>query len=134
MDNPNVTVVQQIYDAFGRGDIAAILARLTPDVEWTFEGPGGIPFTGCMRGPAEVVMFFDGLGRAEQDQKLVPSEFMVDGDRVAVFGRYEATVKANGVVYHSPFAHYWRLVDGKVACYRNFSDTARGLEAHTRRR
>jgi ketosteroid isomerase-like protein len=131
MESPNVTLVKQLYDAFGRGDIPAILERLQPDVVWTYEGPGGIPYAGCMHGPAEVVMFFDGLGRCEQDQKLVPTEFLSDGSKVAVFGRYEATVKANGVLYHTPFAHFWQIRDGKVARYHNYSDTARVLAAHT---
>src|SRR5256885_666994 len=34
MSNANVTLVQSLYDAFKRGDIAAILDALTPDADW----------------------------------------------------------------------------------------------------
>jgi ketosteroid isomerase-like protein len=30
----NVKTIQMVYEAFGRGDVAAILANVTDDVEW----------------------------------------------------------------------------------------------------
>jgi len=36
----NVHTVKAIYDCFGRGDIAGILARPSPDVQWE-HGWGG---------------------------------------------------------------------------------------------
>ena len=32
--NDNVKVIQSVYEAFGRGDVAAILEVLTDDVDW----------------------------------------------------------------------------------------------------
>ncbi|CAA9460095.1 MAG: hypothetical protein AVDCRST_MAG14-2279, partial [uncultured Rubrobacteraceae bacterium] len=46
----NVEVVQETYEAVGRGDIPALLDVLTDDVEWTFQGPSVIPFAGTRRG------------------------------------------------------------------------------------
>ena len=46
----NVDVVQQAYEAFGRGDIPGVLELLTDDVEWTMQGPSMIPFAGTFRG------------------------------------------------------------------------------------
>ena len=40
----NAEVVQETYEAVGRGDIPALLDLLTDDVEWTFQGPSSIPF------------------------------------------------------------------------------------------
>ena len=40
----NVETVQAMYDAFGRGDIAAIIDQLADDVEWDRDAPGyGVP-------------------------------------------------------------------------------------------
>ena len=33
----NLTIIQEIYDAVGRGDVAAILDRVSDDVEWAAE-------------------------------------------------------------------------------------------------
>ena len=49
-DQTNVAVLQQGYEAFGHGDIPAVLELLTDDVEWTMQGPSVIPFAGTFRG------------------------------------------------------------------------------------
>ena len=38
MSNANVSQIQSLYAAFGRGDIAPIIAALAPDVDWTVSG------------------------------------------------------------------------------------------------
>jgi hypothetical protein len=38
-DQANVGVVQQGYEALGRGDIPALLDLMADDVEWTLQGP-----------------------------------------------------------------------------------------------
>jgi hypothetical protein len=43
-ERTNTDVVQQGYEAFGRGDIPAVLDLLTDDVEWIQQGPPVIPF------------------------------------------------------------------------------------------
>ncbi|MEO7653146.1 MAG: nuclear transport factor 2 family protein [Bryobacteraceae bacterium] len=71
----NIAVIKKIYHAFGRGDVQTILDSLTPDVEWCFDAPAVIPYSGARRGPSEVI----------------PS-----GDQVVTVGTYSATVKASG--------------------------------------
>ena len=53
----NTKVVQQAYDAFGRGDIAGLLALLDDAVEWS--SPKTLPHGGDFRGPAGVGKFFE---------------------------------------------------------------------------
>jgi ketosteroid isomerase-like protein len=53
----NLEVVQEIYEAFGRGDVPAILDHLADDVGWDLDAPGyGVPIfepgTCRGRGPA----------------------------------------------------------------------------------
>ena len=49
-ERTNTEVVQQGYEAFGRGDIPALLQFLTVDVEWTQQGPSVVPFSGTRHG------------------------------------------------------------------------------------
>lgn len=35
----NIDTVKQMYEAFGRGDIPAIIDKLDPNVEWDVEVP-----------------------------------------------------------------------------------------------
>ena len=48
---PDLTAtVQELYAAFGRGDIPAILAKLADDVVWESEGPAIVSFSGIRHG------------------------------------------------------------------------------------
>jgi uncharacterized protein len=38
MSSANIAFVQSLYAAFGRGDIAAVIAGLTFDVDWNING------------------------------------------------------------------------------------------------
>ena len=59
-----LSVVQDVYGAFGQGDIPAILGMLTEDVAWGVEGRAGdYPTFGPRRGPAGALAFFQAMGR-----------------------------------------------------------------------
>ena len=129
MDSLNVTKVKAMYDAFGRGDVPAILGELAPDVSWEFEGPSQIPYTGMRHGVEQVVGFFEAIAASEQDQKLVMNQFTVDGNSVVSLGRYNGVVKATGKFFTTPVAHVWEFRDGKVTRWINYVNTAAWLEA-----
>jgi ketosteroid isomerase-like protein len=47
----NIETVKHIYEAFGRGDIPAIIAKLDQNVEWDVEDPTpGVPWLRSARG------------------------------------------------------------------------------------
>ena len=52
-----LSVVQDVYGAFGRGDIPAILGMLDEGVAWT--SPRTLPQGGTYKGPGEVGSFFE---------------------------------------------------------------------------
>lgn len=111
----NVQTVQEMYAAFGRGDVSGILSRLAKDVVWEFEAPAVISFAGIRHGVVETVGFFEGIAKEHADPKLEMTEFFSSGEAVAVFGRYEATVLDTGKRVSTPVAHYFKFRDGKVA-------------------
>jgi len=130
-EQDNVKLVQHLYAAFGRGDKQAILDRLSPDVEWTLEGPAIVPFAGRRVGPAQVEGFFDALATTQRDQKLTIDEYIASGDNVVAIGRYSATVLATGKPMDDALVHVFTIRGGKVVRYLNFTDTARMAEAYT---
>jgi uncharacterized protein len=125
----NVETVQGLYAAFGRGDIAAIMAMLADDVVWESEGPAIISFTGTRRGKTETLGFFQALGADHVNPQLTISDYVASGDTVMTLGRYAATMKATGKKFDSPIAHYWKFRDGKVIRYVGLSNTAAAVEA-----
>lgn len=127
--SPQVAIVQDIYAAYVRGDIASILNQLAADVVWEVEGPPSLSFTGIRRGVQETTGFFEALGRDYSDHSIAMTDFVASGDAVVAFGRYEATAKATGKRASTPLAHYWTFRNGKVARYVNYLDTAAFVEA-----
>ena len=56
----NIDTVKQIYEAFGRGDIPAIIDKLDPNVEWDVEvSTPGVPWLQPRRGAANIPAFFE---------------------------------------------------------------------------
>ncbi len=76
--------------AFGRGDIATILASLTDDVSWEFEAPRELSWSGIRRTPHEAAGFFAGIAAEHANPQLEMTEFFSTPDAVAAFGRYQA--------------------------------------------
>jgi ketosteroid isomerase-like protein len=57
----NAELVEKTYEAFGRGDIPAVIANLADDVEWS--SPTTLPQGGLFHGMSGAMQFFEGLGR-----------------------------------------------------------------------
>ena len=125
----NIETVKAMYPAFGRGDVPAIQAQMTPDVRWESEGPARLSFTGIQNGPGETVRFFAGLAADHTDIDFQMSEFFEKPGAVAAFGRYTVTVKATGKRVSTPVGHYFAFRDGKVCRYINLVNTGAFLEA-----
>ena len=114
--------VKGIYAAFAKGDILGVLGALRPDVRWV-EASGG-PYGGVYTGPQAVMeSVFMKLGGEWEGFSAVPAEFVANDDVVVALGEYSATFKATGKPFRAPFAHVWRLQDGKVAAFEQYTDT-----------
>ena len=129
-EQQNTALIQSVYDAFGRGDIPFILARLTDDVDWTMEGPSIIPYGGKRRGVKEVIGFFEALASTQTGHKLTINQMFAKGDMVATFGRFAATVTATGKSFDSVVAHLFTVRDGKIAGFVDIVDTAAMADAY----
>jgi len=124
-----VSTVKDMYAAFGRGDIDTILNHTTDDVDWQFEAPAALSWSGMRKGRAETMGFFEGIAAEHDTPVLVIDHYFSNGDSVATFGRYDATVKATGKRVSSPVAHYFQFRDGKVCRYVNIINSGAFLEA-----
>src|SRR5260221_289030 len=93
----NIALVQGLYSAFFKGDLASVLAGCAPDIDWESIGPrNGYPIFGPRHGTAEVAQFFASLTEAQHFNEFSPKEFLASGDTVVVLGHYAFTVNHNG--------------------------------------
>jgi hypothetical protein len=134
MNNHPIETVQAIYAAFGRGDIDAILARLSPQVAWepwhdNFAQRAGVPWMQPRRGHDGAREFFAALAALEIHDFKVPS-IMASDRQVAVEFTIDATVRASGRRLFEEEMHLWSFdADGNVVRFRHYLDTARHIEA-----
>jgi steroid delta-isomerase-like uncharacterized protein len=125
MTNANIAQVQSLYAAFGRGDIATLLAGCTPDIDWeTIGRPGDFPTLGPRKGIRAVEEFFRLVGEHEEFADFSPREFYAADDKVFVLGSYSLTVKASRTPVAAEWVHVFTLENGKVTRFREHTDTA----------
>jgi ketosteroid isomerase-like protein len=127
MSEQNVEFVKSTYEAFGRGDVPAVLGAFTDDIEW-FEAEG-MPYGGLHRGPDAVVQNVFGPITADVEGfAITPEELIGSGATVAAVVRYTGTGKATGKALDVPVVHIWDIRDGKLARFRQFIDTVKFAE------
>ena len=108
----NVESVQAIYEAFGRGDIAAILDRLADDVGWDLDAPGyGIPIYEPGVGKEHAKRFFEAL-RGCRVPSVRADELPQRRQSVAVPINIKVTVKATGKTVEALEIHLWTFGEG----------------------
>lgn len=125
MSQAEVSLIQSLYAAFGRGDIATIIAALAPDIAWRLNGSrSDHPLLGTWSGAQDVQAFFEQLAGMQDFSEFSPREFFSAGDRVFVLGHYAATMRKNGRKAASDWVHIFTVRNGKIAAFLEFNDTA----------
>jgi len=131
MSNANITFIQSMYAAFSKGDIATIIANVTPDVDWRVTGSRlDFPTMGDWRGQAELKKFFDAISQHQEPREFTPKEFFAADDHVFVIGHYDWKIRKTGRTAASDWVHIFTIRDGKVVKFREFNDTAKFAEAY----
>ncbi|HZS65323.1 MAG TPA: nuclear transport factor 2 family protein [Xanthobacteraceae bacterium] len=131
MAQANITLVQSLYAAFGRGDIAVIAKAVTPEATWEIVGRGSdFPTLGRRQGPAGVTDFFQVVEQNLSFSEFSPKEFYAVEDKVFVLGHYATTVKKTGKRFASDWVHIFTIHGGKVVRFVEFTDTASAAAAY----
>ena len=123
----SVDMVKNLYEAFGQGNIPAVLEGMSPDVRWHQAEnnpymPTGEPFVG----PEAILnQLFAKLGEEWDEFTVHPKTFHDAGESVIVEARYTGTFKATGKSMDAQVCHVWDLKDGKVIRYQQYLDTAK---------
>jgi ketosteroid isomerase-like protein len=127
MGQQRVEIVRGVYEAFGRGDVQAVLGAMAEEFEW-YEAERML-YGGLYRNWEAVAE--NVLGPLIQDIpnfEATPVEFIASGDTVAAVVRYTGSGKATGKQLDLPVVHVWDIRDGKIARFQQFVDTAKFLE------
>ena len=124
MSAENVSIVKGIYEAFATGDIPAVVAAMSPDIEWNeaenFIYSDGNPY----RGPDAILGgVLARIGADWEGFNLEPEQILDAGDTVVMLGRYTGKFNATGNSMNPQVAHFWTLESGKVTRFQQLCDT-----------
>jgi uncharacterized protein len=123
-EEANVRLIQDIYDAFSRGNIAGVLNLCDLEASLHFEGPASIPWAGNWKGREGWAKFFKALGENADEIAVQMEPFAAQGDNVVMVGRYHAHVKKTGKRIDSPLVHLWTVRNGLVVKCQEMTNTA----------
>jgi ketosteroid isomerase-like protein len=124
MSKENVALIKGIYDAFGKGDVPAVLGAMSPGIVWNeaenFPYADKNPYVG----PDAIVQgVFMRLATEWDGFTVVPDEILDAGDTIVVLGRYRGAYKATGKPQNTQMVHVWRVKDGKAVRFQQYADT-----------
>ncbi len=130
MSQENVETIRNIYGAFRRGDVPAVLAQMDQSIEWreaeNFIYADRNPYIGPQ---AVLEGVFMRLGSDWEEFTVTPEEWLDAGNHVVVLGTYSGTHKATGRDVRAQFAHIWSVMGGRVVRFQQYTDTKQFAEA-----
>jgi ketosteroid isomerase-like protein len=123
-------LIRSLYEAFGRGDVPAVLGAMDPVIVWNeaenFPYADRNPYVG----PDAVLQGVFMRLATEWDGFSVSLEEVHDaGETVVATGRYGGSHKKTGTRIHLQFAHVWKLRGGKVVSFQQYTDTLQASRA-----
>lgn len=126
----NLQIVSDHYAASARGDIAAMMVDMAADVAWT--EMAGFPCAGTWIGPQAVTQnVFAVLGRDWDGYRFTLEQLIDGGDQLVALGHYTGRYRATGKALNARVAHVWRLKEGRVVAFEQFTDTLLVAKAMT---
>jgi ketosteroid isomerase-like protein len=131
MSQDNVNRIQRLYEAFGRGDIPAVLDVFDPAIEWIAADHSPLADRSPYRGVPAVREGVFMRAVAEFDVTIEVDELLDTGEKVVMLGWYHGVRKATGKRFRAQAAHIWTLAAGKAVKFQQYTDTYQLAETAT---
>jgi uncharacterized protein len=121
----NVDTARSAYEAFGRGDLAALQDDFAEDAVWYTSEE--LPLGGETRGREAIIANFAQIPDYWSSFSVEPSEFIDAGDTVVVLGTQRAGNDKGS--FESPFVHVMKYDgDGKLVRGEFHADSAKAVK------
>ncbi len=120
----NVDTARTAYEAFGRGDLAALQESFTEDAVWVTSDE--LPLGGVVQGRDQIMANFAQIPNYWSEFSVDPEEFIEAGDYVIVRGTQHAG-NAKGS-FDAPFVHVLKYEDSKAVRGEFYGDSAKAAK------
>ena len=122
-------VVGQVYAAFGRGDVEAIVGMMAPGFSWSFNGGRAALSTGKRSSADDLRRFFGEVATDDEILAFEPREIIAQGEHVTVLGFERMRARPDGKTWESDWVHVFTVRDGKVVRFWGLLDTEAAMAA-----
>jgi ketosteroid isomerase-like protein len=123
----NKATVAAAYEAFGRGDVEAVINTNAPDAVWVIHSGGNSPLDGEHKGLDGIGAFFQTINDSIEISRFEMTPIAAEGDIVVATGDQEYTVKATGKTVRGPLVHVFTFgADGKCIRFEEFESNTEG--------
>lgn len=121
----NVDTARAAYDAFGRGDLAALQEDFAENAVWVTSDE--LPLGGEVQGRDQIMANFAQIPNYWSSFSVEPSDFIDAGDKVIVRGTQRAANDKGS--FEAPFVHVLEYDgDGKTVRGEFFTDSAKAAK------
>lgn len=118
----DIEVVKEMYRCFAEKDYDQLRKTFAPDIVWV-QMPG-FPGGGTYRGADDIFKHVFGKFKVEwKDWKAMVTDFSGGKGFVLATGYYEGTFIATSKFVKAEFAHMYRISDGKIVKFQQYTDT-----------
>ena len=127
----DVEIIQNLYAAFAKGDVPAVIQKFDPKIEWNeaenFPYADGNPYIGPQ---AVLEGVFARLGAEWEYWHLTElTYYEATSGEIIVTGRYKAKNKLTSKEINVQFVHMWTLNDALVTKFQQYADTYQTVQA-----
>jgi ketosteroid isomerase-like protein len=127
MSDANIAIVKDIYAAFGRGDVNAIMQHISDDLEYfgVVADRQVVPWHIRITKKQDVPKFFQAVAQSNEFTRFEPRDFAAGGAYVYCTISFDSTFRHNGKkLAVDNVIHRFKFKDGKVVEWRGTEDTA----------
>jgi ketosteroid isomerase-like protein len=128
MSQESTQVVRQVVEAFNRRDLAAMIQRFDPEIEWEPGGPAAVERP-IYRGRDEVSSGFIETWETWELFQVEEHELRDLGDSIVWLGRARMRGSASHVELDQEFAVHFLVREGKIVRLRGFLAWQEALDA-----
>ncbi|YAF96389.1 MAG: nuclear transport factor 2 family protein [Nodularia sp. CChRGM 3473] len=124
----NLAIIERLYTAFKERDTKTIYEIFDPQIEWIQNE--GFPGGGRHIGTEAVLNDVFAKFRLDWDTwQAVVEEWLDAGDTIIALGEYRGTYKTTGKSTTAAFAHVYKLRNGRIFKFQQYTDTLKVAEA-----
>ncbi len=129
MSTEHVDVIEGLYTATGRGDVAAALALIDPEIEINYRGVVPDLYGRDLHGHQGVGEVMATVSGEFSEFEASPEEIFDAEDKVVVVVFQRGVGRASGIPVERRVAQVWTVRDGMAVRWQIFKDRAEALEA-----